>query len=61
MATKNPERMIATDPDRDDDGHLDVEHYPIPDGSGITDEYLRRVWDDAISMIESGQLDDHDD
>jgi hypothetical protein len=32
-------------PDLDDDGNLDVEHYLLPDASGITDPYLRDVWE----------------
>jgi len=59
MATKAGERKLSeaelNAPDLDDDGNLDVEHYPIPDGSGIKDEYLRSIWDEAVKGLNQDQ------
>jgi hypothetical protein len=41
-------------PDLDEDGNLDVEHYPVPDGRAIRDPYLRGVWDDAVQSLDVG-------
>lgn len=34
-----------------DDGQLDVEHYPLPDGSTIEDPYVRAVWEEAVAGL----------
>lgn len=40
-------------PDLDDDGNLDVEHYPVPDGVSVEDPYLRAVWDAAVRGLST--------
>jgi hypothetical protein len=58
MAIKTGERQLteaeiyASDLD---EGIVDVETYPIPDGSEIADPYLRRIWAGAKAMIEGGE------
>jgi hypothetical protein len=58
MATKpaGKRRLSEADlnnPDLDDDGNLDVEHYPLPDASDIDDQYLAEVWDEAVNSYGS--------
>lgn len=38
-------------PDLDDDGNLDVEHYLVPDGDHIKDDYLRSVWEEVSRQL----------
>ena len=56
MAVKTTGRKLTeaemNAPDLDDDGNLDVEHYELPDGDSITDPYLRKVWNDAINLVD---------
>jgi len=59
MAIKTGERQLTEAeiyaPDLDE-GVVDVETYPIPDGSEIADPYLQRIWANAKAMIESGEV-----
>ena len=43
-----------------DEGVLDVETYPVPDGSNIDDPGLRAAWDEARRLIETGEIDHAD-
>lgn len=36
-----------------DEGELDVEHYPIPSGEDIADQYLSRVWKMAQQTLDA--------
>ncbi len=56
-------KLYAPDLEEQEDGsfELDVEHYPLPDGSDIEDEYLRKVWDGARKLIEEGEEAEGDD
>jgi len=38
-------------PDLDDEGNIDVEHYPVPGGDDIADPYLREVWAESVKII----------
>ncbi|MDE2099675.1 MAG: phage portal protein [Patescibacteria group bacterium] len=40
--------------DLDEDGALDVEHYPLPNASDVDDEYLADVWNRAIESLPTG-------
>jgi hypothetical protein len=48
-------------PDLDDDGNLDVEHYPLPDSSGIKDPALAAAWDEMLEMRKRREVDPEDD
>lgn len=60
MATKTVHRELSeaelNAPDLDDEGNLDVEHYPIPDGSTIRNPELRAAWDGAMKIL-NGEAD----
>ena len=56
MAIKAGRKLTEADlyaPDLDD-GFLNVEHYPLPGGDGIEDQYLRTVWEAAVKMLLDG-------
>lgn len=38
-----------------DDDALDVDAFPIPDGAGLQNPYLAKIWNQAISMIGRAQ------
>lgn len=43
-----------------DEGELDVEYYLIPDSEGISDPYLKKAWNEAKRLIESGELENEE-
>lgn len=56
MATKPSANLTEAElnsTDMDDDGTLNVEHYPVPDGGDISDPYLREVWNAAVSGLDA--------
>jgi len=58
MAVKNSKRELSeaqlNSPDIDQDGEFDVEHYQLPSGDNIKDNYLRTVWNDAVEGLKTG-------
>jgi hypothetical protein len=63
--TKQPKLTEAqlNAPDLDDQGRLDVEHYPIPDAAeaGMEDPYLASVWDGALKRLDEGGFGQDDE
>jgi hypothetical protein len=57
MATKATGRKLSeaelNASDLDDDGNLDVETFPVPDGSAIEDPYLKNVWQRAVKDLDA--------
>lgn len=60
MAIKpSPKRLTEQqllNPDLDDDGNLDVERFPLPNGEDIEDDYLREVWRAAVKLIKEEEI-----
>lgn len=57
MAVKTSERGLSEAelyaPDLDE-GQEAVERFALPDGGKIEDPYVRRVWDEAVRLVEEG-------
>ena len=61
MAIKpdNTDRKLTltnlNDADVDDAGQLDVETYLLPNSTGISGNYLKKVWDEAVRLLNSNE------
>jgi hypothetical protein len=56
MATKTTRKLTEAElnaPDLDDEGELDVEHYPLPSAKGIKSKQLAAAWEEALSLLDA--------
>jgi len=43
------------------EGDLEVEHYLVPDSDDIQDPQVKAAWDEALLLLESGELDSEEE